>query len=194
MLQATAGSRPTLQQDGAGKYYLDFDGTADFMSAAAVDLSGTDAATFIAGVRKTTDAATGVLMEHSASSTVTSGTIALFSALSAGTNFGSRHKGSAGADSNAPGNPSPMTAVLTGYGDVSTDTNEIRVNGGLAARNTIDQGTGNLTSQTMYIGARGGTSLYFAGRLYGLIVRGAATTSTLIGQAESWMNEKTGAY
>ena len=193
LLQSTAGSRPTLQQDGAGKYYLDFDGTADFMSVTAVDLSGTDAATAIAGVRKSSDAAAGIIFEHSASSTVTSGTIAMFAPLT-GASFAFRHKGSGGADASAGGNPAPMLAVVSGSGDISGDLNQIRVNGGLAGQNTIDQGTGNLTSQTFYVGARAGTSLFFAGRLYGLIVRAATTTNATLATAEAWMNEKTGAY
>lgn len=194
LLQATAGSRPTLQQDGAGKYYLDFDGTADFMSVASFDLTSTDAATAVAGVRKSTDAATGVIFEHSANSSVTSGTIAMFAALSAGANFGFRHKGTAGADSNAGGLAAPYLAVVAGTGKISTDLNQCRINGGLAAQNTIDQGTGNLTNQTLYVGARGGTSLFFAGRLYGLIVRAATTDNTTLATAEAWMNQKTGAY
>lgn len=194
LLQSTAGSRPTLQQDGAGKYYLDFDGTADFMSVASFDLTSTDAATAVAGVRKSTDAATGVIFEHSTSSTVTSGTIAMFAALSAGANFGFRHKGSAGADSNAGGIAAPYLAVVSGIGDISGDRNQIRINGGYAGQNTIDQGTGNLTSQTLYVGMRGGTSVPFAGRLYGLIIRGATTDNATLATAEAWMNEKTGAY
>lgn len=194
LLQATALSRPLLQQDGAGKYYLDFDGSNDFMSAAAVDLSGTDAATVIAGVRKTSDAATGIVMEMSTNSSVTSGTIAIFSALSNGPNFGFRHKGTAGADSSGVGIPAPYLAVVSGIGDISGDRNQIRINGGYAGQNTIDQGTGNLTSQTLYVGMRGGTSVPFAGRLYGLIIRGATTDNATLATAEAWMNEKTGAY
>lgn len=194
LLQATAGSRPTLQQDGAGKYYLDFDGIADFMSVANFDLSTTDAATAIAGVRKSTDAAMGVIFELSASSTFTNGTIAMFSALSAGANFGFRHKGTAGADSTTSGNPAPMLAVVAGTGKIATDLNQCRVNGGLAARNTLDQGTGNLRNDTLYVGMRGGSTLPFAGRLYGLIIRGATTTNATLATAEAWMNEKTGAY
>lgn len=33
LLQATAGNRPTIQQDGNGLFYLDYDGTADLMAA-----------------------------------------------------------------------------------------------------------------------------------------------------------------
>ena len=194
LLQATAGSRPTLQQDGAGKYYLDFDGTADFMSVASFDLSTTDAATAVAGVRKTSDAATGVIFEHSNSSTFTNGTIAMFTALSSGDNFAFRHKGTAGADSTTSGMDAPLLAVVSGTGKIATDLNQCRVNGGLAAQGTLDQGTGNLRSDTFYVGARGGTTLFFAGRLYGLIVRAATTTNTTLATAEAWMNEKTGAY
>lgn len=194
LLQATVGSRPTLQQDGAGNYYLDFDGVADFMSVASFDLSTTAAATAIAGVRKTSDAATGVIFEHSSSSTFTNGTIAMFSALSSGANFAFRHKGTAGGDSTTTGNAAPMLAVLLGVGNISTDLNQISVNGGLAARSTLDQGTGNLRNDTFYVGMRGGTTLPFAGRLYGLIITGAEISAALRVTASAWMNQKTGAY
>jgi hypothetical protein len=56
-------------------------------------------------------------------------------------------------------------------------------------------GSGTFTSQPLYIGARAGTSLYLNGRIYSLIVRGAATSETQIGQTEQWIsNEMGGGY
>ena len=40
LLQATAGSRPTLRQAGSGKWYLEFDGSSDWMSCAAFMAAG----------------------------------------------------------------------------------------------------------------------------------------------------------
>lgn len=87
----------------------------------------------------------------------------------------------------------PITNVLTGIGDISGDLATIRVNGTQAAQNTADQGTGNFNAYPMYIGRRGGTSLPFNGRIYGLIVRfGTNLNESQIKQVESLLAQKTG--
>ena len=44
----------------------------------------------------------------------------------------------------------------------------------------------------LYIGARGGSSLWFNGRLYSLIVRGAQSSANLITATERYVARKTG--
>jgi hypothetical protein len=46
----------------------------------------------------------------------------------------------------------------------------------------------------LFIGARAGTSLWFNGRLYSLVVRGAQSTTPQVEQTEIWINNKTKAY
>ena len=58
----------------------------------------------------------------------------------------------------------------------------------------LDLGTGNYGNYPMYIGARAGTSLWFNGRLYGLVVAGKAASVSEIASTEAWLNQKTGAY
>jgi hypothetical protein len=71
---------------------------------------------------------------------------------------------------------------------------KLRLNGSDIQTVTSDQGTGNYGNYPIYIGRRGGTTLPFNGRLYGLIVRGAASSDAQIVAAERYMNFKTGAY
>lgn len=70
----------------------------------------------------------------------------------------------------------------------------LRVNGAQAASNTSTQGTGNYGSYPLYLFARNAASLFLTGRLYALIVRGAATDAGTLTQAEAWVNTKTRAY
>lgn len=193
--QSTAASRPVLRQEANGAYYLAFDGVDDGMVTNSIDFTATDKMTVVAGVRKLSDAARGVLAELSASTAGNAGSFVLTAPEGATSNYGF---GSRGSILNSPVAASPFAApitnVLTGIGDISGDSAILRVNGTQAAISTADQGTGNYGNYPLYIGRRGGTTLPFNGRLYGLIVRGAASTAQQITQAESWMNSKTRAF
>jgi hypothetical protein len=86
----------------------------------------------------------------------------------------------------------PITNTLTGIGNISGDTVILRINGTQAASSAADQGTGNYGNYPLYIGRRGGTTNPFNGRLYGLIVRGAQSTTEQIVETEKWLAQKTG--
>lgn len=178
--------------------YLRFDGTDDFLITGSIDFSATDAVTMFAGARRLLDGSVALLAEISASSFSTPGTFGMFApgAITNLTPFSFRSTGSvtSAADPNNAIYSAPSTNVVTGIGKISTDTALLRMNGTQVATSAIDQGTGNYTSQPLYIGRRGGTTLAFNGRLYSLIVRGAASTAAQISSAEAWVNSKTGAY
>ncbi|WP_156790606.1 hypothetical protein [Rhodobacter ferrooxidans] len=55
-----------------------------------------------------------------------------------------------------------------------------------------DQGTGTFGNHALYIGRRGGTSLPFNGRLYGLALRGASSTTSEIVKTERYLARKSG--
>ena len=52
-------------------------------------------------------------------------------------------------------------------------------------------GTGNFGNYPLYIGARGGTSLYLNGQLYSLIVRGLLTDAATVDAVENYVEYKT---
>ncbi len=194
LLQATAGSRPILQQDGGGRFYLDF-ATDRFLSVASFDLSTCTGVSVFAGIRKTSDAAAGIVVEHSTSSSITNRTFALFAPAGATPTFAFRSRGTVGdALATASGFASPLTAVITATGEIAGDHSILRVNGAQAATSTVDQGNGPYISDTLFVGRRAGTSTPFNGRLYGLIIRGARSGQLAISNTEEWMNAKTGAY
>lgn len=191
--QATAASRPTLQQDSNGKYYLNFDGTDDGMATPSIDFTGTDKVTVVAGVRKNSAANYGCLAELSANASSNVGTFALWSPYELEKyRFDSRYSSTGLALSGAYA--APVSNVITALGNISGDSSVLRVNGAQAASSASDQGTGNFGNYPLYIGRRAGTSAPFNGRLYGLIVRGAESTAAQIAQTEQYMNSKTRAY
>ena len=198
--QTTSTKRPVLQQDANGKYYLLFDGIDDALQTANINFTGTDKVTVWAGVRKLSDAATGMLVELSSNWGV--GNLGAFALVAPNTTNGYGFRVSAdGGSSTIKGKQvdttspaSPNTSVLTGIGYISTDVLTLRVNGVDVTSNTTDQGTGNYGNYPLYIGSRGGTTLPFNGRLYSLIIRGAQSTATQISNAETYVNSKTGAY
>lgn len=184
--QATAGSRPILRQAGS-LFYLEFDGVDDFLATAAINFSARDEVSVFAGVRKTSDVANQVIVEN----TTGAGSFRLY-VPAAGTGYTHGMTGSLSSDSTATGFAAPATSVVTGLGKISTDQNIIRVNGAQRASAATDQGTGNMGNFILYIGRRDGTSLPFAGNLYGLLVVGALVADPL--RTENWLNGKTGAF
>ena len=186
VLTAVAGSNSiAIQAGNAG-----FVGTIDNISVKEV-LRPADKMTVFAGVRKLSDAARGVLVELAASTT-NSFRIDAPSA-SATTNYLFVSFGSVAVGAQAVAT-SPDTSVITGQGDISGDLVSVRRNGAAAGSSTSDQGTGNYSNAPIYIGRRSGTTLPFNGYLYSLIVRGAATSTDVIGLTERWVNSRTGAY
>lgn len=197
--QATAASRPVLQQDATGRYYLDFDGVDDSLATASIDFTGTDKMTVWAGVRKNSDAAVGMLIELGT-------TVALAGAFNMRVPRGagvpaldvtSTATGSAFATGVGTLPSAPITFVVSSGMDFSAALgSEIvtRVNGAAQAANTGDAGSGNFGNLPLYVGRRAGSSQPLNGRIYSLIIRGAASSAARIATGETYANGKTGAY
>jgi len=154
--QTTSASRPTLQQDSNGMYYLSFDGTDDWMVTPSINFTGTDKMTVWTGVRKLSDAAAGLVVELSANQNTNPGVFALFAPLApASPDFSWISKGTTARTAASASNAAPITVVATGIGDISGDISRIRVNGTTITTTTGDQGTGNFGNYPLYIGRRG---------------------------------------
>ena len=182
-------------------HYLKFDGIDDSLSTASIDFTSTDKMTVFAGVRKLSDAAVGTILELSANSSTTAGSMALFGPRSNGiTKYGIHLNGStANERATDTAFAAPITSVLVASFDIAATTElSLRVSRVAQALSVVlssgDAGTGNLGNHTLYVGSRGGTTLPFNGHLYSLIIRGAQSTVSQIAAAESYVNSKTGAY
>ena len=211
--QLDAGSTATAYQKVVTSYditeagvtsleYLSFDGTDDGMASAAIDFTSTDKMSVFAGVRKVTDTTglnASVIVESSAAASSNDGAFFLIGrngfAPAAQYQIGSKGTIFVSAQTNDAAFAAPTTNVVTGFGDISGDAATLRVDGTQVAQNTSDQGTGNYLSYPLNIGARdaaGSDSLWFDGHLYGLIVRGASSTTDEITNTEAYLATRSG--
>ena len=185
---------PVLQQDGTGRYYLSFNGVNQWLQTNSIDFTYGDKMFVSAGVRKLSDAATGCLLELSTTIVSNNGAIQIAAPGSAAPNYSFRSKGTSLAFADTSGYSAPITHTISGIGDISAPNAVLRLNGSQVAQAAATQGAGNYGNYPLYIGARAGTSLFFNGRLYGLVVAGKSASASEIASTESWLNQKTGAY
>jgi len=195
LIQPTATNRPTLQRDESGLLCLDFDGSTSWMYMPELDMSASSAVTVCAGIYREALSAVQVYAELSANTNNNNGAFYM-SAPQTSNNVGGLVKGTTSATL-AVAETAPDKWVVTVQGNLaaaSGTTASLRVNGATGTTSSTVLGGGTFGKYPFYVGARGGSSLWFAGRLYGLVVRGALSSAGEIAQVESWMNRNTGAY
>lgn len=199
--QVTSTKRPLLQQDGNGKHYLAFDGIDDALSTASIDFTGTDKMTVVAGVRKLSDAANGIVCELGGGASFATTSFTLNAPPGAVNAYSvSNYATSTFVGATVSNYTAPITNVLTAQLDNSKLSaalqTVLRVNGLLPSNSvsgTLNADI-NYLNTNLYIGMRSGTGIPFNGNLYSLLIRGALSTDAQIAAAETWANSKTGAY
>ena len=183
-------------------WYLKFNGTSSSLQTASINFTATDKMFVSAGVRNITRGSYNVLAELSSTVNTNNGTFSLFTwhqDLSANALFQSKATLTSNAFSTDTSFNPPKTFVFTSIGDTAgtpNDTALVRLNGTQSAISTADQGTGNYGNYPLYIGARAGTSLFFNGNLYQLVICGRPTAVPIdqITRTEEFVNLKTKAY
>ena len=181
--------------------YLKFDGVDDFLQTASVDFSGTDKALVAAAARKLSDAAIGCLVELSSWGGV-SGALSIQAPRTASNNLSAALRDATNvAQYSIDGVESPSSFVLRAMFNISATgiTNQIGVtaNGATPSLSVSSAGpvvASALANAPIYIGRRAGTSQPFNGRLYGLLIRGAATPDATIATVERHLNSKARIY
>lgn len=201
--QTTTASRPTLQQDASGKYYLSFDGVDDYLSTGSIDFTATDKMTVLTADHSAYDNVIRVITGLSHNVAANDGTFWLTaydfasSASSVAYLRGNlRGVGGYGPDQRTLG---VRRLVRSFRFDISKDVlaNEtlIRLNGVPTPLTSTpldpSAGSGNFGNWPLYIG-RVGSQYPFSGRLYGLIVRGAQTDDLHLTHAEKYLAYKSG--
>jgi len=194
-IQATAASRPAYQVDGTGRGYLSFDGVDDSIQTNNVSPE-IDRAQLFTGIRKNSDATIAVVCELGSNSSAVDGSFALFAPVNPGVaQYVMRSRGTLTGQRQQSGFPAGVNHVLYGFSDIAAPDLGFRVNRGNIFRTDQTQGTGNYLTHAIFIGRRAGASLPFNGRIYGLLLRfGPNLNDAQITAAETWMNQKTGAY
>ena len=176
-------------------YFVSPDGVDDFLvSAANVNLSAADKVFVCAGLSKKADTATAVVLEHTASIAANNGA---FNILAPRTGNASSYeyesKGTAQSEASVALalHPAPKTNIVSGLSVISTDSNNIRIDGASAATAATDQGTGNYANALTYIGARAGTSLFSSANIYQIIAVGKTPTTSELNATETFVAQKT---
>ena len=170
---------------------LYFNGTSHFMQTPTIT-PNTDKVQVFAGVRKLSDAEIGIAVSLDGGTVGQSGAELFVPRTSATPDYAFRSRGPTdNADAIAAGFVAPVSSVLSGIGQTTTDTSILRVNGVQRASSTFPQGSANYRSLPMFIGARGGTTFFFNGFLDQLITRfGATPDETTIGKVEKYISTK----
>ena len=179
------------------KPYLSFNGVNQWLQTNSIDFTYGDKMFVCAGVRKLSDGSIAIPVELSVDATLNNGAF-FISAPRRSSGINDYAFDSAGTTRavtiSSGGYVAPITNVISGIGSISAPSVTLRVNGTQVSQSTSTQGSGNYGAYPLYIGARAGSSVWFNGRLYGLVVAGKQASASEIASTEAWLNQKTGAY
>lgn len=206
--QLETGSTATAYQKVVDEYditeagvtsldYLSFNGASNGMATASIDFTATDKMSIFAGVERATDVNDGAEFLWELSSSVNTNTGSFYGDVNSSIphDYGVLSRGSAAIsnDQRAQANGQPLKCVLSALHDISGDSTVIRTNGAQISEATGDQGAGNFGNYPLNIGARNNAaSVWFDGKIFGLIVRGASSTTQEISQTETYLAAKSG--
>lgn len=181
--QSDPAKRPTYQLDANGRGYLDFDGVDDFLTMATLDLGTKTELSVVAAFQRDV-VSNSILMESGSQFNTIDGGYTLLSQaaglVSLGLNGSASGAGFSSATTSST-DPLIVSAVLDTAASVVADTiREGRLNqtGGLFPQSSVQVISLNLASAAHYIGSRAGASLFFNGKLYGLVLTATAPDET----------------
>ena len=183
--QTTSASRPILQRNAVtGAYYLAFDGADDFLQTNNIDFTATDKLSIFAAVTKNVDGVYGIIVEQVANTNTDSYFVL---AASSGEGYyiqnGNAYNKSGIVLSGGASAPRSDVVVVS-LDHSKADSTALRYSiesTELISTGVVFEGAaaaGNFSNAPLFIGRRGGTSIPFNGRLYGLIICGALTSNT----------------
>jgi hypothetical protein len=206
--QLEAGSSATAYQKVVDEYditeagvtsldYLSFDGSDDGMATASIDFTSTDKMSVFAGVEKLSETTTSVFVELSQDiGTNSNSFVSSVNAASGNQDWYALARGSLAIASTmqvASNDSQDAKVAYTSLHDISGDSTILRLNGSQIGEATGDKGTGNFGNYPLNIGARNNAgSLRIEGNLYGLIVRGATSTTAEITNTEAYLATRSG--
>jgi hypothetical protein len=191
--QSAAASRPMLRYNAAtGSYYLQYDGINTFLVTNSIDFSGTGSVSLFAGVRKLSDSATGVVCELGTN--IGANTFLLLAPAGNGANSFRWQPQSGGINQIEVGNiyPAPVSAVLTGVVDKSTNFGRFFISGSEVLPPVGFLVSGTFGNHPMYFGRRAGTTFPFNGHEYSPICVGRLTTASEIANINRMLAQRTG--
>lgn len=194
--QTTDTARPTLQL-ASGRYYLQFDGVDDFLVTSAIDFTGTDKMSVVVGCKA--DSATdgcyvGLGTDHTSAGFYLDLATASFQVSA--TPLAAREYR---YFSPPPSSASHVTSVVINRSGADANlripVRRVDAVDDSGTPTTVGTGTsGVFGANPLHIGRRWGAAdpIPFNGRIYSLLIRGAASTAAQIAAAERYAAAKTG--
>lgn len=195
--QADNAKRPTLRQSGS-LYYIDYNGTSNFLVTDAIDLTGTNALTLCWGAAKVTGNNNALVLESSVNATTNNGTIRLTANGGSIENWEFAIRGTTAQGQFRRGVTGSTKNVVTEVGKLIASANLVdqlvaRVDG-VSATVTGAGTTGgvNYGNHAFYFGARGGTANFFSGDDYGGALYAIEATGANRTAIEAFVADRTG--
>lgn len=195
-IQTVSAARPVWRTAG-GLSWIEFDGVDDCLIASTVNLGATSELGLFGGVRKLAGNNNGPVVELT-SSFGNLGAFALIANDGSLANWGLKARPSASTSYRLTSSGFAETAVITGLWNFTvgsanlSDQLTVRRNGVPAAASGGGSAAGPFANAPLFIGRRNGTSLPWAGNLYGMLVVGRGVDAQEVAQAERWLAARTG--
>ena len=190
----SSATRPILQRNATtGAYYLEFDGVDDFLQTNNIDFTATDKVSLFAGVRKL-DEREQMYYEFGDGTTAVNRFMLQRGGNADLQGFYSKIQSTSLQTMSVPQVYAPTNApliVIQKFDQKTAPCIYFRVNKA-DFYNKVAQNGDSFSSQPLYIGRRGGTSLPFKGHLYGLIGIGRLTTDSETMALEKALAKNTG--
>ena len=196
-VQAAPAARPLLRQDPEGRRYLEFDGIDDHLLTASLDMTATQRATAVAGLRKLSSDHARVVLGHNVPS-VSPGGFDLLTSTGANAFVSVLARSTSGSTSQCgvtQWRTPPISLVVTGRMDFSAPAGEevqLRIDSEEFAQ-TIGTGTennGTFGNGPLSIGARPNATAFHQGHLHGALVCGRDLSAVELSNLETWMIER----
>jgi hypothetical protein len=190
--QVSSAARPTLTVS-SGLTGLVFDGTDDFLQTNTIDFTASDEMSIFAGIRKSSDTSRSMVVELGQSWQIDNGSFGIEAPQGNGLDgFRLVSRGTTSNSQTPTGYAAPTTRLITMLADISAPSLVGRIGGVQVVNSTASQGTGNFSSNRIFIGRRNGTEIAFNGIVYQLIVRGLLTSGVKLTGAERFAGAKAG--
>lgn len=193
--QSNAGQRPTWQIDAEGNYNVTFTKTGQQLVTRPIDFTATAQMTVCAGINVVDSSSAGVVAVLGSDINSVNGSF-LIGAPSAVADHSIYLRGTTTIRA-AINNVVDGDDILTGILDISQATKEleliprlnyIQLTGSQITWTGTDAGTGNFGNLPLYIGSNSGVTTPYGGKIYQLIVRGAAPTGSQVFATENYVD------
>lgn len=190
-------SRPTWQIDAEGNYNVTFTRTpATQLITPSIDFTGTDKLMVCIGLHVIESGSAGVALELGASVASVNGSFSI-GAPSSTADHSVNLRGTATLNARVA-NVVDGDDIITGIFDISQATKEleliprlnyVQLTGSQITWTGTDAGTGNFSNLPLYIGSEGASkTLPFGGKIYQIVVRGAAPTGSQVYATENFID------